>query len=263
MPKEEINGANFYYTLEGSGPPVVYICGYTVGHNFSPLFIEQMRKKFSVLTFDNRGVGQTRDDGRELNAKLMATDTRLLLERLGIKNPYVIGESMGGAIAQELAIQMGDRLSKLIIHVSTAKWRKALLYALESLIDLREKHVDFESIFKGILSWMYGERVLREEKIIREIKESILKNAFLQSIENQKRQFQVLKNFDGRKKLSLIQVPTLISYAKEDLVALPHEALFMHEKIPNSELYMWEGGHNLFFDFPTRLADRFTQFFLD
>ena len=91
------------------------------------------------MTFDNRGIGQTKDGGRELTARLMGTDTRLIMERLGLKNPNVIGNSMEGEIAQELAVQMEKGLSKLIIHVSTAKWRQALIYGLESLINQREK----------------------------------------------------------------------------------------------------------------------------
>ena len=58
---------------------------------------------------------------------------------------------MGGAIAQELAIQMEKRLSKLIIHVSTAKWRQALLYGIESLIEQKEKNVCFETIFNSLI----------------------------------------------------------------------------------------------------------------
>lgn len=263
MPNIAVNGADFYYTLEGSGPSLVIIGGYTANHNFCPEFIDQMRKHFSVLAFDNRGIGQTIDDGKELSARLMATDTRLIIEKLGLQSPSVIGISMGGAIAQELAVQMGKRLSKLIIHVSTAKWRQALLYGLESLIDQREKNVCFDTVFKGILSLMFGESTLSSQEIIQEIKEFTLNKAFSQSLKNQKRQFQVVKNFDGRKLLPLIQVPTLISYAKEDLVSLPYESIFMHQQIPGSKLYMWEGGHNLFIESATLLAEKFTEFFLD
>ena len=263
MPNITVNGADFYYNLEGSGPPLVIICGSPANHNFCPVFIDEMRKNFSVLTFDNRGIGKTKDDGRELTAELMATDTRLIIEKLGLENPKVIGISMGGAIAQALAIQMEKRLSKLIIHVSTAKWRRALLYGVESLIELREKNICFDTIFKGILSLMFGESTLSSQKMIQEIKESTLNKAFVQSLENQKRHFQVIKHFDGRKQLHLIQVPTLISYGKEDLISLPYESEFMHQQIPISQLHMWEGGHNLFFESPILLADKFKQFFLD
>lgn len=247
MPNITVNRADFYYNLEGSGPSLVIICGTSANHNSYPEFIDQMRKNFSVLTFDNRGVGETKDDGRELTAELMATDTRLIIEQLGLENPNVIGISMGGTIAQELAVQMEKRLSKLIIHVSTTKWRQAPLYGIESLIELREKNVCFDTIFKEFLSWMFGESTLSSQKMIQEIKESILNRVQYQSLENQKRQLQVLKDFDGRKQLHLIQVPTLISYAKEDLVSLPYESEFMHQQNPGSELYMWEGGHNHFF----------------
>ena len=99
--------------------------------------------------------------------------------------------------------------------------------------------------------------------MIQKIKEFTLNKAYSQSFENQKRQFQVLKHFDGREQLHLIQLPTLISYANEDLVSLPYESEFMHQQNPGSELYMWKGGHNHFFESPKLLAHKFTQFFLD
>ena len=78
------------------------------------------------------------------------------------------------------------------------------------------------------------------------IKEFTLNKAYSQSLENQKRQFQVLKHFDGREQLHLIQVLTLISYANEDLVSLPYESEFMHQQNPGSELYMWREGIIIF-----------------
>ena len=87
MTNIKVNGADFYCTLKGSGPPLVIICGSPADHNFCPVFIDEMRKNFTVLTFDNRGIGRTKDDGRELTAELMATDTRLIIEKLGLESP--------------------------------------------------------------------------------------------------------------------------------------------------------------------------------
>ena len=107
------------------------------------------------MTFDNRGVGQTEDDGRPLSAELMADDVVALIKELGLKKPHLIGISMGGTIAQSVASRYGDQISKLVIHVSCPKWRQAMLDGLGSLLRLRELGLEFEEVFRATLPWMY------------------------------------------------------------------------------------------------------------
>lgn len=262
MPKVTVNEATFYYELNGKGPPLVIVCGYTQDSRFSVPFVQELSKTFQVLTFDNRGVGQTEDDGRKLSAELMADDTFALIEELKLEKPHMIGISMGGTIVQSFASRYQDSLSKLIIHVSTAKWRRAMRDGLESMLRLREMGLEFDVIFNSTLPWIYGERILQDESKREEMKNLILSNPFPQSALNQRRQFQVLTDFDGRASLSSIKAPTLVSYATEDLLSLPYEANFLKEQISRAELCEWSGGHNLFFDFPEKLAQRFLEFFL-
>ena len=59
---------------------------------------------FHFLIFDNRGVGQTKDAGFSFNLETMAEDTLALIQKLGLKRPHILGQSMGGAIAQILAL---------------------------------------------------------------------------------------------------------------------------------------------------------------
>ena len=193
----------------------------------------------------------------------MADDVVALIKELGLKKPHLIGISMGGTIAQSVASRYGDQISKLVIHVSCPKWRQAMLDGLGSLLRLRELGLEFEEVFRATLPWIFGQRVLEDENCIQEIKKFILDNPYPQTLEGQKRQFEVLRNFDGRDSLSLIQSQTLISYAREDLLVLPYEVEWMKSQLPHARSHEWEGGHGLFFDFPEQLAERFTEFFLE
>lgn len=261
MPKIKVNDAHFYYKLQGEGQPVIFISGYTKDHKTSAAFLDQFAKKFQILTFDNRGVGQTEDDGRPLSAELMAGDVMALAKELHLEKPHIVGTSMGGTIAQNIGSCYGDRISKLILHVTSPKWRRAMLNGLETLLYLREKGLSFDEIFNASLPWIYGENLLQDEKRIQEVKKFILDNPFPQSLENQKRQFEVLRHFDGHKGLSSIRSPTLISHSKEDLLVLSYEARLMKDKIPHAEIHVWEGGHDVFFDCPEHLGERFVKFF--
>ena len=103
MPKILVNNAEFYYELNGTGQPLILISGYTCNHNFWHPILDTLSSKFQVLTFDNRGCGKTKDNSQPLLAKLMADDVMALAKALGLKKPHIIGQSMGGTIAQTVA----------------------------------------------------------------------------------------------------------------------------------------------------------------
>src|ERR1700751_6100290 len=100
----------------GSGPPLLLIMGMsgTALHWGEP-FLEQLRADFDVIAFDNRGVGaSTRLDG-PITIAGMAADARRLLEALEIDSAHVLGISMGGMIAQELALAAPERVRTLTL----------------------------------------------------------------------------------------------------------------------------------------------------
>ena len=78
-------------------------------------FVETLAKKFTVITFDNRGTGQSDKPVTGYALANMARDVGGLLDEIGIENTYVVGYSMGGAIAQEFARQFPDRVAGLIL----------------------------------------------------------------------------------------------------------------------------------------------------
>ena len=112
MSKIKLNNANFYYELHGKGHPLILIAGYSGDHLVWMPLLENLSKQFQVLLFDNRGVGQTTDDGRPLSAELMAQDVVALADALDLKKPHIVGQSMGGTIAQRVATHHSEKINK-------------------------------------------------------------------------------------------------------------------------------------------------------
>ena len=118
MPKIHVNGIDLYYETTGSGDPLVLIAGLGYGlwlwHKMTPGLAEH----FQVITFDNRGAGQTDKPDGPYNVEMMADDTAGLMDGLGIRAAAVLGHSMGGFIAQQLALSRPDLVGKLILSAT-------------------------------------------------------------------------------------------------------------------------------------------------
>ncbi|MGD8406862.1 MAG: alpha/beta fold hydrolase, partial [Anaerolineales bacterium] len=115
MPKVKSNGIQIYYEIHGNGKALVLISG--IGY---PLWqwhkmVPYLAGHFQVITFDNRGVGQSDKPAGPYTAQLLAADTAGLLDALGIEKAVIMGHSMGGFIAQAMALDFPEKVSELIL----------------------------------------------------------------------------------------------------------------------------------------------------
>ena len=115
MPKIQSNGIELYYEVHGEGRPLVLISGLGYSswqwHKMVPFLAEH----FQVIIFDNRGVGESDKLEGPYSAQLLAADTVGLLDALGLEKAIIAGHSMGGFIAQAIALDYPQRVEKLIL----------------------------------------------------------------------------------------------------------------------------------------------------
>src|SRR5690349_18018998 len=115
MPKTKTNGIELYYQIHGEGKPLVLISGlgYSLWqwHKMVPFLAEH----FQVVIFDNRGAGQSEKPDGPYTAQMLAADTVGLLEALNIEKATIMGHSMGGFIAQAIALDFPQKVEKLIL----------------------------------------------------------------------------------------------------------------------------------------------------
>ncbi len=104
------------YRVLGSGPPLVLIMGYTgTMQDWDPRFVDTLARQFRVVIFDNAGVGRTQPLPAPLTIDAMADQTSALIGTLGLGRANVLGWSMGGMIAQALAVRHPTQVRRLVL----------------------------------------------------------------------------------------------------------------------------------------------------
>jgi 3-oxoadipate enol-lactonase len=248
MPKISANGIKLYYETHGEGQPLVLISGlgYTLWqwHCMVPLLADH----FQVITFDNRGVGQSDKPVGPYSAQLLAADTAGLLDALGIEKAIVMGHSMGGFIAQAMALVFSHKVEKLILSSTNFGGPRHVPATPEAMKILTDVSVDALTRFKNGLSvstapgWTEKHPEMVEEWTKWRIANPIDPAAYQAQLAVGLSLYPEAAAFEDR--LSNVKVPTLILAGGYDQVVPPENASLLAKKIPDSKVVMLpEAGH--------------------
>ncbi len=261
MPIQSVGDREVFYKINGQGEPLLMVAGYGCDHREFNGLAEQLTPYFTVIRFDNRGVGQTRDnDSGPITVDQLAQDTFALADYLGLANFHLMGQSMGGTIAQTMAHWQPNRINKLVITCSVAKWSTATVWVFENLLAMAKAGVAFDHLFNAMMPWCFGSNFLSDSDRVEAFRHIKKTNPYPQSLLDCERQLHALMTFDSRTWLDQILVPTLVVGAEQDLISLPGELAYLASALPNAELAMLPGGHSMPIHSPAVLADKICAF---
>ncbi len=119
MPSASHDGVSLRYDRAGSGPAVLLIHGWTCNRTFWQHQVTALRDRFTVITVDLRGHGESSRAKKGYTIPAMAGDLEMLIRTLNVPQVALVGWSMGGLIAQELARRLGARVSALALVCTT------------------------------------------------------------------------------------------------------------------------------------------------
>jgi pimeloyl-ACP methyl ester carboxylesterase len=234
----DTRGARISYTRTGSGPAVLLIQGVgATGRVWRPQ-TEALSPHFTVVHFDNRGIGASAFSGRNLTVEDMAADALAVMDAEGIEAFHVVGHSMGGAIAQELALRVPERVSSLSLMCTFARGRDAMNPSWNMIWSGLRSRVGPRASRRAAFLEMV---VPREELDIlgAERMHARLAELFGHDLAEQppisSRQLRALTRYDASGRLGgVTDIPALVMSAERDRIARPESGRRLAEAIPGA-----------------------------
>jgi pimeloyl-ACP methyl ester carboxylesterase len=127
MPFVDRQGVKLYWNQLGAGPPVLLIMGLSFTHEMWFRVVPWLAESYRIILFDNRGMGRSDVPRGPYRISTMAHDAAAVLDAAGVTAAHIIGASMGGMIAQELALRYPRRILSLLLGCTSyggllARW---------------------------------------------------------------------------------------------------------------------------------------------
>jgi pimeloyl-ACP methyl ester carboxylesterase len=194
-----------------------------------------------VITFDNRGVGKSDKPIGPYSTKMMADDTVKLMDYLGIEKAHIMGASMGGMIAQELAINYPEKVMKLVLACTYAYQDRT---SGDSPEQAKLAQVPPNKMANAMIRLAFNNPIYRFIfGIVAVIQSKFIGASAKQGISGQA--VACLKH-NTLERLPLITAPTLVIVGTEDKIINPVSSEILANTIPNAKLVKLEGGSHSF-----------------
>jgi pimeloyl-ACP methyl ester carboxylesterase len=255
-----VNGIELYYETIGNGDPLLLIEG--LGYATWMWYRQRdcFGSRYRTVLFDNRCTGRSDKPDRSFTIADMASDAAGLIEVLETGSVHVLGVSMGGFIAQELALNHPRLVRTLALCCTSFGGSKAApitpqaLESMTSVADLSPEEVIRRGLSAAFSQEYFASHPTEVERIVAwRLASASPRRAW-------QRQFQSVLSFCSEDRLEKIAVPTLVMAGDHDLVVPVQNAYALAQRITGSELAIFPGGGHLFF---IEQAERFNDTVLD
>ncbi len=263
MPSARINNIDCYYEIYGNGSPLILIAGLAGDSQSWQPILGGLAEYFKVVVFDNRGIGRTRYPRDSFQISTLALDTVCLLDELAIEKADILGHSMGGYIAQEIAIEYPERVDRLILASTCAVTSQKNKSLFGGLLKALESGKSYELFIREFFYLIFTPEYLSNKENIESAVKSALDYPFPVTPEGFKLQVEALSNFSSQARLNKIKSSTLLMSGRKDILVTPEEAQLLADKIPFVKtLYLENAAHSFQVEQPDFLVDCAVEFLL-
>jgi 3-oxoadipate enol-lactonase len=257
MPTFQRDGLATRFAVEGSGPSLLLIHGVGARLDAWDDVVPALGGRLTAIRYDLRGHGDSTKAPGPYSVELLAADALALLDHLGVARCHVAGHSLGGLVAQQLAIGAPGRVDRLVL-LSTVAGRTAEEKArvLERLALVRDG-IPGEHFRRSIERWFTDE--------FRRDHPDVIERYLARNMENDPAgyaaAYRVLATTDLADALHRITAPTLVVTGDGDIGSNPRMARLMHERIAGSRLQVLPGlRHSILVEAPALVARLLVEF---
>lgn len=245
------------YERTGAGPPLLLIMGMSgTSLHWGEPFLQELRADFDVIAYDHRGVGaSTPLDGRVTIAQ-MADDAAGLLGALKLDSAHVMGISMGGMIAQELALGHAERVRTLTLGCTYCGGKGSALAsdAVMSKLAAAMASGDRQRALRAGWEINVSQTLAADEHAYARFRE--IGNRRPVAVAVIMEQLQACAAHDTNARLAQLAMPTLVVHGTDDQLLPVQNGRLVASLIPGARLEIFEGvGHMFFWERPERSAE--------
>jgi 3-oxoadipate enol-lactonase len=240
------DGTKLYYERTGAGAPVLLVMG--LGMNATGWWrtIPVLAERLEVIAFDNRGSGRSDVPDGRFTADLMADDAMAVLDAAGVGRAHVYGISLGGMIAQQIALRHPQRVDRLVLGATTPGGREHVRSDDEvlRLVGARGMFTAEVAVWASVpINYARrtrehaGQRIA--DDIVRRLRYPITGRGY-------EAQLEVAMTFALGDRARQFAAPTLIVHGEEDVLVRPENGALLAELIPGATLRTWPGAAHLY-----------------
>jgi pimeloyl-ACP methyl ester carboxylesterase len=238
----------------GSGPPLLLIHGLGYARwGWEPV-LDGLTRSFEVLLFDNRGIGESEAPPGPYTAEAMAGDAARVLDEAGVERANVLGSSLGGMVAQELALSRPERVERLVL-ASTHPGGAQAHPMPQRTLELMTSGASLRQFVENAL-----EPDPRPDLVARIL---VHREGTAQPFDAWAAQAAAGATFDAYDRLGALAAPTLVQTGDGDVVVDPRNSELLVELISDARQSVFEGaGHLFFWQEPGRFVRELEEFLL-
>ncbi len=257
MPLASVGEIELSYERAGSGPPLLMIMGMsgTFDH-WNAAFLAELREDFETIVYDHRGVGASSRLEGPITIAQLAQDAAGLLAALELDSVHVFGISMGGMVAQELALAHPERIRALTLGCTYCGGEGSAVASEEVMRRLAEGMTsgDRERAIRTGWEVNVSPEFAADDEAYARFKEIGMRRAV--PVEVIMQQMRAITEHDTSARLPEIALPTLIMHGTLDQLLPVQNGHMIAGLIPDSRLEIFDGvGHMFFWEQPERSAE--------
>jgi pimeloyl-ACP methyl ester carboxylesterase len=244
MPRVRCNGLELHYADVGHGEPVVFLNGLAGDHLYWNGQLRAIGDRCRCLALDNRDAGQSEYSPAAYTIADLADDVAALLAALGLPPAYVVGLSLGGMIAQELALRHPERVRGLCLSGTLARADDWFRATLATYGHIRRQVADTPAFFEALLPWLVSHRFFESATKVEWLRALLRQSPYPQRIDGFFRQFAAMERYDALERLGQLRCPVLVVVGEDDLIVPPRYSREIAARLPQARLELLSGvGH--------------------
>jgi pimeloyl-ACP methyl ester carboxylesterase len=258
-------GVDLYYEVTGQGVPLLLIQGVgVVGEGWRPQ-VDALKQRFQTLIFDNRGIGKSVPCTGPISIEAMAEDARALMDTAGWESAHVVGHSMGGVIAQQLALDAPRRVRSLSLLCTFARGKDAARLTPWVLwVTLRTRIGTRRMRRRAFLEMICPPAALRstDTDVLAARFAALIGRDLADQPPILMKQLMAMGRHNSCSRLGeLRDIPTLVVSAEHDRIALPRYGQMLGNSIPGAQFELLrDASHGVTIHAPERVNDLLLRF---